>query len=52
MADNSQTSIQVYLQEISGTPLLTVQEEIELAARIRNGDQKARAYQSKPPTGR
>ena len=47
MADNSQTSIQVYLQEISGTPLLTVQEEIELAARIRNGDQKARAWMIK-----
>src|SRR5499425_714225 len=43
MADNSQTSIQVYLQEISGTPLLTVQEEIELAARIKQGDEKARA---------
>src|SRR5262250_3260926 len=47
MADNSQTSIQVYLQEISGTPLLTVQEEIELAARIKQGDEKARAWMIK-----
>jgi RNA polymerase primary sigma factor len=47
MADDSGTSIKVYLQEISGTPLLTVQEEIELAARIKNGDQKARAWMIK-----
>jgi len=44
MADDSETSIKIYLQEISGTPLLTVREEIELAARIKNGDQKARAW--------
>jgi RNA polymerase primary sigma factor len=43
MADDSETSIKIYLQEISGTPLLTMQEEIELAARIKQGDQKARA---------
>jgi RNA polymerase primary sigma factor len=47
MADDSETSIKVYLQEISGTPLLTMQEEIELAARIKNGDQKARAWMIK-----
>jgi RNA polymerase primary sigma factor len=47
MADDSETSIKIYLQEISGTPLLTVQEEIELAARIKNGDQKARAWMIK-----
>src|SRR6516164_4032086 len=44
MADDSETSIKIYLQEISGTPLLTVQEEIGLAARIKKGDQKARAW--------
>ena len=43
MADDSETGIKIYLQEISGTPLLTVQEEIELAARIKKGDQNARA---------
>jgi len=47
MADNSQTSIGIYLQEISGTPLLTVREEIELAARVKEGDQKARAWMIK-----
>ena len=43
MVDDSETSIKIYLREISGTSLLTVQEEIELAARIKNGDQRARA---------
>src|SRR5467141_183952 len=47
MADDSETSIKIYLQEISGTPLLTVQEEIELAAGIKKGDQKARAWMIK-----
>jgi RNA polymerase primary sigma factor len=47
VADDSETSIKIYLQEISGTPLLTVQEEIELAARIKKGDQKARAWMIK-----
>src|SRR6516165_846827 len=47
MADDSETSIKIYLREISGTPLLTVQEEIELAARIQQGDQKARAWMIK-----
>src|SRR5262245_43220742 len=47
MADDSETSIKIYLREISGTPLLTVQEEIELAARIKKGNQKARAWMIK-----
>jgi RNA polymerase primary sigma factor len=47
MADDSERSTKIYLQEISGTPLLTVQEEIELAVRIKNGDQKARAWMIK-----
>jgi RNA polymerase primary sigma factor len=37
----------MYLREICQTPLLTPQEEIELAARIKKGDQKARAWMIK-----
>ena len=44
MADDSETSIKIYLREIRQTSLLTPQEEIELAARIKKGDQKARAW--------
>ena len=47
MADDSQTSLEIYLREICQTPLLTPQEEIELAARIKKGDQKARAWMIK-----
>jgi len=54
MVDDSEAGIKTYLREISGTPLLTVQEEIELAARIKQGDQKGAGLddQSKPPAGR
>ncbi len=38
--DNS--SLKLYLNEISKTPLLTLQEETELANRIRQGDEEAR----------
>src|SRR6516225_8754563 len=47
MADDSETSIKMYLREICQTPLLTPQEEIELAARIKKEDQKARAWMIK-----
>jgi len=47
MTDDSETSIEIYLREIMQTPLLTAQEEIELAARIKKGDQKARAWMIK-----
>src|ERR1700726_2786635 len=43
MADDSETSIKIYLREIMQTPLLTAQQEIELAARIKKGDREARA---------
>jgi RNA polymerase primary sigma factor len=36
------SSLQLYLQEISKTPLLTIAEEIQLARRIRRGDRDAR----------
>src|ERR1700736_5798717 len=47
MADDSETSIKIYLREIMQTPLLTAQQEIELAARIKKGNQKARAWMIK-----
>jgi RNA polymerase primary sigma factor len=36
------SSVKLYLQEIGKTPLLTAEEEIELAAKIKEGDEKAR----------
>src|ERR1700722_9024439 len=47
MADDSKTSIKIYLREIMQTPLLTAQQEIELAARMKKRDQKARAWMIK-----
>ena len=41
-ADESQTSLNVYLKEISATPLLTREQEVELAEKIQVGDENAR----------
>jgi RNA polymerase primary sigma factor len=41
-SDNS--SLKLYLKEISRTPLITVEEEIELAERIKKGDPEARSH--------
>ena len=41
------TAIKLYLREIGLVKLLTVQEEIELAARIKKGDKKAREHMIK-----
>jgi RNA polymerase primary sigma factor len=44
---DSETAIKLYLREIGQVKLLTVQEEIELAARIKKGDKKAREHMIK-----
>jgi len=44
---DSDPIIKIYLREIMETPLLTPQEEIELAARIKKGDREARALMIK-----
>ncbi|MES2440807.1 MAG: RNA polymerase sigma factor RpoD/SigA [Verrucomicrobiota bacterium] len=42
MAYDSDSSLRLYLREISKTPLLTIQEENDLAERIKMGDREAR----------
>jgi RNA polymerase primary sigma factor len=44
MAYDTDSSIDLYLREISKTPLLTVEEECELAERIKMGDEEARSH--------
>jgi RNA polymerase primary sigma factor len=40
--ENNDAAIKAYLREIGRTPLLTPQQEIELARKIQSGDRKAR----------
>jgi RNA polymerase primary sigma factor len=42
--DSDNSSLKLYLKEISRTPLITVEEEIALAERIKKGDPEARAH--------
>ena len=47
MAYDTESSLKIYLREISKTPLLTRQEEVELAERIHQGDEEARSHMIK-----
>ena len=44
---DSDSSLRVYLREISKTALLTPEEEVKLAARIKRGDKEARTHMIK-----
>jgi RNA polymerase primary sigma factor len=44
MARDSDNSLDLYMREISRTPLLTVAEECDLAERIKMGDEEARSH--------
>ena len=44
MPYESESSLKLYLREISKTPLLTAEEELALSERIKNGDEEARAH--------
>ena len=41
ITNRESASLEKYLQEIGKEEMLTAEEEVELAQRIRNGDQKA-----------
>ena len=47
MTYDSDSSLKVYLRDISKTPLLTPEEEVKLARKIKRGDKEARAHMIK-----
>ncbi len=42
IAHGERSNLQLYLQEIGKTPLLTIEEEVSLARRIRRGDRSGK----------
>ena len=44
IAHGERSNLQLYLQEIGKTALLTIEEEVQLARRIRRGDKAARDH--------
>jgi len=46
-APSERSNLQMYLQEIAKTPLLTIEEEVALAQRIHKGDMAAREHMIK-----
>ena len=42
MENVEQSSLDIYLKQISSIPLITVEEEVELAKKIEKGDERAR----------
>lgn len=42
--EESESGLRVYLREIGQVPLLSAQQEVELAARIKGGDREARSH--------
>lgn len=47
MAYQTESSLKLYLREIAKTPLLTPEQEVELAERIKMGDEEARSHMIK-----
>jgi RNA polymerase primary sigma factor len=41
--EDNETGFQLYLREIAQFPLLTPEQEVKLARKIKRGDQKARS---------
>ena len=50
MAIEEEESLKIYLEQIARVPLLTIEEEVELANRIRKNDEAARDHHQRRAT--